>query len=266
MLRDLSLGAYFPAESILHRLQARTKLLVLFWIFVTLVVANHRPPSLVPQSAITALVLLGAALSGIPVRQLWRRTRILSVVLIGAAILLLLDHDGTPIVNSGPIVITDDGVWLFVVAGIMLIVLYLAALLLTLTTTPVALGEGLTSLLAPLRRFNLPVDDFALMTLIAVRFIPTLIGDVEGLVEAQQSRGADLRRGNIRDRTRSLTALFVPLVHGVLRRASELALALEARGHGADTETTMLHETSFGREDVAALALTVVVTALAFLV
>jgi energy-coupling factor transport system permease protein len=265
LLRDLSLGAYFSADSVLHRLQARTKLLVLFWLFVALVVANHRPPSLAPQGAITFLVLVGATQSGVPVRQLWRRTRILSIVLIGAGILLLLDHDGTPIV-SYPIIITDEGVWLFVIAGIMLIVLYLAALLLTLTTTPVALGEGLTSLLAPLRRFQLPVDDFALMTLIAVRFVPTLMGDVEDLVEAQQSRGADLRRGTIRGRLQSLSALFVPLIHGVLRRASELALALDARGHGGDSQTTMLHETSFGREDLAVMALTVVVTGAAFFI
>jgi energy-coupling factor transport system permease protein len=92
------------------------------------------------------------------------------------------------------------------------------------------------------------------------------MGDVEGLVEAQQSRGADLRRGRLRDRLRSLTALFVPLVHGVLRRASELALALEARGHGGESQTTMLHETTFGREDLAAMGLTVVVTVAAFAV
>ncbi len=266
MLRDLTVGTYFPGSSALHRLQARTKLLALMWLFVTLVAANHRRSSLAPHLAVTGLVALAAGASGVPYHQIWRRTRLLAIALIGVAILLLLDHDGSPIVNFEPVVITDDGVWIFVSAGVMLVVLYLAALLLTMTTTPVALGEGLTLLLAPLRPLRLPVDDFALMTLIALRFIPTLIGDAETLIEAQLSRGADLRRGNLRDRIGSLGALFVPLVNSVLRRAAELALALDARGHNGDSQTTILHESSLGRLDALALGLTLSVTLGAFFI
>jgi energy-coupling factor transport system permease protein len=264
MLRDLTLGSYFPGDSILHRLQARTKLLALFWIFGVLVVANHRQGVIAPQLAVTVVVLLAAGLSGVSFKQLWRRTRILAVALIGAAIFMLLDRDGTPIVNHDPVVITDDGVWIFVSAGVMLVILYLAALLLTLTTSPVALGEGLSLLLAPLRRFHLPVDDFALMSLIALRFIPTLIGNAEMLIEAQVSRGADLRHGSIRERIGRLAALFIPLVHGVLRRAEDLALALDARGYAEDSGTTIRYETRLGLIDGAALGVTAAVTLLAF--
>ena len=127
-----------------------------------------------------------------------------------------------------------------------------------MTTSPIALIEGLTALLMPLRWLRLPVDAFALMTLIALRFIPTLIEEVEQLVKAQASRGADYAHGTLRERTQSGTALFVPLLQGVLRRATDLATALEARGY--DGKQTRLHEKRLGMIDYAVLGLVVVIT------
>jgi len=127
-----------------------------------------------------------------------------------------------------------------------------------MTTSPIALIEGLTALLMPLRWLRLPVDAFALMTLIALRFIPTLIEEVEQLVKAQASRGADYTHGTLRERTQSVTALFVPLLQGVLRRAADLATALEARGY--DGKQTRLHEKRLGMIDYAVLGVVAMIT------
>jgi energy-coupling factor transport system permease protein len=142
----------------------------------------------------------------------------------------------------------------------MLLALYAFSLLVTMTTSPVALIEGLTMLLAPLRKLKLPVDDFALMSLLALRFIPTLLEEMEQLTKAQTARGADLTHGTIAERVQSLTMLFTPMIQGTFRRAAELATALEARGYVSDGRQTMLHETKFGRVDYTVIAVVVVVT------
>src|SRR5207302_1357686 len=121
--------------------------------------------------------------------------------------------------------------------------------LVTMTTSPVKLVEGMTMLMAPLRRLKLPVDDFALMVLISLRFVPTLLEEVEQLIKAQTSRGADLTSGTLRERLQSLPMLFLPLMRGVFRRASELATALEARGYEVQGHQTLLHESTFSMLD-----------------
>jgi energy-coupling factor transport system permease protein len=260
VLKNFSLGIYYPGDSFVHRLQARTKLLVLLWLFVVLAIANHRPGHLAPHFVVVALALISAWLSGVSLGHLWQRVRFLTFVEFSIVIGLLLFPDGQPLFLLGPIMVTRESVWLFVSISVILVALYVLSLLLTMTTTPVALIEGLTLLIAPLRRLRLPVDDFALMTLLALRFIPTLVDEAEQLIQAQLARGADLSRGALLERARSLAALFVPLIHAVLRRAAELATALEARGYAAAGQQTMLNETVLGREDYLALGVVVVVT------
>jgi energy-coupling factor transport system permease protein len=161
----------------------------------------------------------------------------------------------------GPYVITYGGVWSLVTFVVVLPVLYTFSILLTMTTSPVALIEGLTLLLAPLRTFRLPVDDFALMALLALRFIPTLLEEVEQLIKAQAARGADLAHGTLRERIESLVMLFVPLLRGTLRRASELAIALDARGYESEGKQTLLHETRLKRIDYVTLAALLILVA-----
>src|SRR5438045_5447428 len=157
--------------------------------------------------------------------------RLLVLLAILGAILTLLFPDavGKPLYTIGPMVITYDTVWLLMTLFTVFLLLYALSLLLTMTSTPAALIEGMSILLTPLRWLRLPVDDFALMTLIALRFIPTLFEEIEQLVKAQASRGADYSHGTLRERGQSMVALFVPLLQGVLPRAADLALAREAR-------------------------------------
>jgi len=337
MFKNISLGTYYPGKSLLHRLQARTKLLILFFIVISLVIAGQREWHFMPFIVLVILLTISIACSHISPRELWRRMWLLTLLtLIGAfTVLFSLSGDGDKVLYAlgplviaygvaresvllfalcilivlaafylpplrcirhkpwlrrvrfwlfllltiagiflwivrdnpaaqnlviGPLPITYSGVWSLVSFTIVLLTLYAFSLLLTMTTSPVALIEGLTMLLSPLRRLKLPVDDFALMTLLALRFIPTLLEEVEQLTKAQSARGADLTQGTLRERFRSLTLLFVPLMQGVLRHASELATALEARGYEVDGQQTRLYEKALGRIDYTVLAIVLLVT------
>ena len=336
MLQNISLGTYYPGKSLVHRLQARTKLLVLFIIAVSLAIAGQRGGNFAPFIASTSLLCLTIIASKISPRELWRRMWLLALfTIIGALIALFsLSGDGDKVVYAlgplripygfaqqsalwlalllfsfliltritplrviwrniwlrrlrrllilllvvallfwwvirsnpptqslliGPLSITQSGVWSFVSFTVVLLTLYAFSLLLTMTTSPIALIEGLTMLLAPLRRLKLPVDDFALMMLLALRFIPTLFEEIEGLTKAQTARGADLMHGPLSERFQSLTMLFVPLLQGVLRRASELATALEARGYESGGHQTRLYEKALGRIDYVVLGVVLLV-------
>ena len=169
-----------------------------------------------------------------------------------------------PVINTfplGPFVITDTGTWSLLSLFTVFLALYAFSLLLTMTTTPIALIEGMTLLMTPLRWLKLPVDDFALMALIALRFIPTLFEELGQLFNAQASRGADYTHGTLRERAQSLLALFVPLLQGVLRRAADLATALEARGYEVEGRQTFLHETSLQVIDYGVLVVVGMITA-----
>lgn len=339
MIKNISLGIYFPGNSLLHQLQARTKLLVVFWLVIFLTIANQHEWRFVPY-IVAGLLLIGAiALSGISFRLMWQRLWLLialaflgsianiffpasssnqvlyalgpvfmpysllheiiflySILLIGFLFLLFLpiltlrnlrkqrwlrrirvllilielialaffwftrDASINSTLAVGPVNITNDGVWLEMSFFVVFLILYAYSLLLTMTTTPVALVEGMTILLTPLRWLRLPVDDFALMTLIALRFIPTLVEEIGQLIKAQTARGADLTHGSLHQRLQSLAALFVPFIQGTLRRASELATALEARGYQFDGHQTPLHEKSFGIADYLVIGIVVLVT------
>ncbi len=330
MLEQISLGVYYPGTGLLHRLQARTKLLMLLLIMVVLIIANQRQWHFAPYVVGIGLVCLGTVLASVSARTMWRRTRLFLFIIltgvpfvvfasesdkriilqigpltstysllrpmlfIGAGLLILLlllalpplsrrltvlrglkrlrvlflivllaiffalwltsRYSPSAVLTLGPWRVTYTSVWTLVASLVMLVVLYISSMLLTMTTLPVALIEGMSLLLAPLRHLRLPVDDFALMTLLALRFIPTLLDEANQLIKAQMARGASLTHGTVRERFQSLTMFFIPLVQGTLRRAGELSVALEARGYRADGRQTFLHETRLTRIDYAALA------------
>ena len=343
IFKNIPIGTYLPGNSLLHRLQARTKLLLFLCFIICLFVANHHQWHFAPYIAILLLLCTGIVLSGIPPRELWQRMWLLVLFSITGAIFTLLAPPvtgqkvlatfgsfpfplaqvygvalayslllalyilalllRTPAMRRlrqhlwfrlsgaalavittsvlgnlwlvqvtsrnflvGPVLVTYDNVWFLLSGFTFFLVLYTLALLLTMTTTPVALIEGMTLLLTPLRWLRLPVDDFALMTLLALRFIPTLIEEIEQLVKAQASRGADFSRGTIRERLQSISALFIPFMQGTLRRATELATALEARGYQGEERPTPLHETPLGIIDYMVLGMVVIVMAGALLV
>lgn len=338
MLKNISFGVYYPGNSLLHRLQARTKLLLLVWFAVFIFIANRHTWHFAPYIVLAALAVLSTALANVSAGQMWLRMRFLvlfalfgaifvpfsrddgskplyavgpfsvsyaqlhwAIILYGAlltiyiilsllpvpalrnslqsrrlrpirivlipltlaAIAVLWFVRNIPLTDTfhvGPFIITDTGTWALMTLFTVFLVLYAFALLLTMTTSPISLVEGLTMLLSPLRWLRLPVDEFALMSLIALRFIPTLFEEVEQLLKAQASRGADYSHGTLRERAHSLLALFIPLLQGVLRRAAELATALDARGYQVEGRQTFLHEKSLGKVDYGVLATVAVIT------
>jgi energy-coupling factor transport system permease protein len=344
MIKNISLGVYYPGNSLLHQLQARTKLLVMFWLVIFLTIANQHVWHFAPYIIAGLLVIVATALSGISFRHMWQRLWLLILlaflgsianiffpasssnqvlyalgpllvpyalihgiilfystlfalfvlflflpfpavgnlrqrrwprrisvllVLLELIALALLWFTRDASINStlpvGPVNITYDGVWLEMSFFVVFLLLYALSLLLTMTTTPIALVEGMTILMTPLRWLRLPVDDFALMTLIALRFIPTLVDEIGQLTKAQTARGSNLSQGTLRQRLQSLAALFVPFIQGTLRRASELATALEARGYQFDGHQTTLHEKSFGLVDYVVMGTVAIVTVAALL-
>lgn len=196
-------------------------------------------------------------------KRWFKRIRLLLIMLaLCAAVLwwVTRDNPASAALPIGPIVLTYDGVWVEVTLFVVFLTLFAFSLLLTMTTSPIALIEGLTRLLTPLRWLRLPVDDFALMLLIALRFIPTLLEEVELLVKAQTSRGADLTHGSIRERLQSLIALFIPFIHSTLRRASELAVALDARGYEVQGRQTPLHDNGLSAADYVVMVTVALIT------
>ncbi|MBO0794250.1 MAG: energy-coupling factor transporter transmembrane protein EcfT, partial [Ktedonobacteraceae bacterium] len=225
--------------------------------------------ALLAGSAIVLVLFLLSLLPQLKRRHSVRRARTFLVLALLAELLalwLLGDHSDASPFPIGPLPVTDYAIWLLVSIFVVLLVFYTFSLILTMTTSPMALIEGMSMLLSPLRRLRLPVDDFTLMALLALRFVPTLLEEVELLLKAQTSRGADMTSGTLRERMQSLVALFVPLIQGTFRRASELATALEARGYEVEGRQTRLYETSLSRTDYIALALVFIIALLSLLI
>jgi energy-coupling factor transport system permease protein len=284
VLNNLPVGIYIPGQSPVHRLRARTKLLVLIWLALLGFLANHRVFHFGAYIAAFSLLGFSLLLARIPLSYIWKRMRLLILLLaIGIPFTLMLTPGVTwrafgPIqlhwsrllglqdvsLSLGPVVVTYDGIWFVISFGAIFLMLFLGSLILTLTTTPVALAEGIMLLLRPFRRLRIPVEEFGLMTLVSLRFIPVLIQEAEQLMKAQISRGADFTTGSIGVRIRRLGTLLVPLVQGALRRAGDLSSALEARGYGTTGQATLLHEGPLQTADWVALVGVPLVTSLAF--
>lgn len=293
MLNNLPIGVYVSGSTPVHRLRARTKLIALSWLTIIFFIANHKQYHFGVYAISFALLAMALLIARVDFRFIWRRMRWLVFLLsIGIPFSLLFTPGRTwktlgPLVltfhhvrlalgplrvakdlmrvSLGPIVITYDGIWFVISFSAIVLLLYLGSMTLTMTTTPVALAEGVVQLLRPLRRVRVPVDEFGLMVLVALRFIPVLVQETEQLVKAQASRGADLTTGSPVARVRGVALLLVPLVQGALRRAENLAVALESRGYGVTGEATLLHEGRLRLADWSVLLVIVGATLAAYL-
>ncbi len=237
MLKDITLGQYFPGNSVLHCLDPRSKLLLLVAYIVALFLATG------PVSYGLMLVLLFACIhtSKIPAKAFVRGMKPLIFILIFTGILNLLFTQGqTVLVSFWVITITLEGVLRSIYMMARILMLISGTFLLTYTTSPIALTDGLESLLNPLKKIKVPVHELAMMMCIALRFIPTLIEETDKIMSAQKARGADFETGKLMDRVKALVPILVPLFISAFRRADELATAMECRCyHGGDGRTKM---------------------------
>lgn len=249
MLKDITLGQYFPGSSLIHRLDPRAKLVLLFSFITALLIANH------PVSYAALLLYLAAAVmvSQIKLGALIRGMRPMLFIILFTAALNIFYTPGDPIVTFWIFKITAEGIERAVFMALRFLMLISATFLLTYTTSPLALSDALARLLSPLAKLRVPVYEFSMMMTIALRFIPTIIEETDKIMNAQKARGADFETGNLFRRAKALIPLLVPLFVSAFRRADELAVAMECRCyHGGEGRTRMkqLHMT---REDAITL-------------
>ena len=237
MLKDITLGQYFPGNSIVHRLDPRTKLVILVLYIIALFVASGWPAYLVVFSFLAFVI----AISQIPLKSIVNGMKPLVMILIFTGILNVFFTTGEKLViKFWFISIYWEGIIraLFMVARILMLIA--GTFLLTYTTSPIALTDGLESLLNPLKKIHVPVHELAMMMCIALRFIPTLIEETDKIMAAQKARGADFEDGNLLQRVKALVPILVPLFISAFRRADELATAMECRCYqGGDGRTKM---------------------------
>lgn len=245
MIRDITLGQYYPEQSVIHRLDARTKILgTLLYIIEIFLVNSFAGFGLV----ILALgVLIG--ISRVPVRFIFKGLKAVVFIILLTFVLNLFMFDGTVLWHWKFLTITYEGLYRSCFMALRLILLIIGTSMLTLTTKPMELTDGLEKLLKPFNWFGLPSHEIALMMSIALRFIPTLLEETDKIMKAQQARGADFESGNLIQRVKNMIPILIPLFVGSFRIAQDLALAMEARCYHGGVGRTRMKEIVFSRRD-----------------
>ncbi len=258
-LKDVTLGQYFPGNSPIHRLDPRTKILTVTLFIVALFTAK----SFVTYGIMFLVLAAAIAISKTPVKSVLRGMKPVLFIAIFTGVLNLLYATGTHvIVTIGFFTLTWEGLFhaIFMVVRIMMLIA--GTFLLTYTTSPILLTDGLESLLSPLKAIKVPVHELAMMMSIALRFIPTLIEETDKIMSAQRARGADFETGSLVQRAKALIPLLVPLFISAFRRADELAVAMECRCYHGGKGRTRLRQLKYQTPDVITLILSVLVTVL----
>ncbi len=236
MLKDITLGQFFPGTSPVHRLDPRTKLVLLVAYIVALFVAS----GWVSYGVCFAFLVLSIAVSRIPLKSIFGGFKPLVFILILTGILNVFFTPGEPIFTLGFISISMEGVLQAIKMMLRILMLITATFMLTYTTSPISLTDGLESLLSPLKVIKVPVHELSMMMCIALRFIPTLIEETDKIMSAQKARGADFESGNLFEKVKALIPILVPLFISAFRRADELATAMECRCYqGGEGRTKM---------------------------
>ena len=236
MLKDITLGQYFPGKSVVHRLDPRTKLVLLILYIVALFVAG----SWISYAVCFAFLVLSIAVSRIPLKSIFRGMKPLVFILVFTGVLNIFFTPGTELWSCGFLTITWEGLAQAAKMVLRIMMLITATFLLTYTTSPISLTDGLESLLGPLKAIKVPVHELSMMMCIALRFIPTLIEETDKIMSAQKARGADFESGNLMQKVKALVPILVPLFISAFRRADELATAMECRCYqGGDGRTKM---------------------------
>lgn len=258
MLKDITLGQYFPGDTVVHRLDPRTKLLLTVIYIAALFVADT-----VCGYALLFLALVGAmALSRIGPKAVLKGLKPLVFIIVFTAILNLFFTTGENVLFEWRFIhITETGLINAAVMVIRVMLLVTGTFLLTYTTSPLAITDGLELLLNPLKKLKVPVYELSLMMSIALRFIPTLIEETDRILSAQKARGADLETGSLTHRARALLPLLIPLFVSAFRRADELATAMECRCYNGGQGRTRMKTLSMEHRDIFALLLGAVLMA-----
>lgn len=259
MLKDITLGQYFPGKSPIHLLDPRTKLIMLVVYIAGLFLAE----SWVSYGVMLVFLGVTIGISTIPLKSIVRGLKPLLMILVFTGVLnvFFTPGEGEPLLDWGIIAVYEEGLIraLFMVVRIMMLVA--GTFLLTYTTSPISLTDGLESLLSPLKKIKVPVHELSMMMCIALRFIPTLIEETDKIMSAQKARGADFESGSLIDRAKALIPILVPLFISSFRRADELATAMECRCYQGGEGRTKMKLLRYHRNDLLAFGIGAVLVA-----
>ena len=256
-LKDITLGQYFPGNSVVHRLDPRTKLIAVVLYIVALFLCRF----FVTYAIMFAALCLCIKLSKVPVKSIVGGLKPVLLIVIITALLNLFYTPGTHVLlKVWVLTVTLEGVFAAFFMVIRIMMLIAGTFLLTYTTSPILLTDGLEALLNPLKKIKVPVHELAMMMSIALRFIPTLIEETDKIMCAQRARGADFETGNLIQRAKALIPLLVPLFISAFRRADELAVAMECRCYRGGEGRTRLRQLKYQNIDRMALLFFIVLT------
>ena len=253
MLREITLGQYYRTESVIHALDPRVKIVATFSFIISLFLAKN----FIGYAIAGLFLAMCIKLSNVPPKFILRGMKTIFFLLIITMVFNLLLTPGIPIVTFWRFHITKEGLKLAAMMGIRLVFLITGSSLMTLTTTPNNLTDGLEDLLKPLKKVKVPVHEISMMMSIALRFIPILMEETDKIMKAQMARGADFESGSLINRAKSLIPLLVPLFVSAFRRANDLAMAMEARCYRGGEGRTKMKPLVYKRRDGIAYAVIV---------
>ena len=244
-LKDITLGQYFPGNSFIHQLDPRTKLLFTVLYIVALFSAKRLPSYLLLMAVLAVCIQI----SRVRLKTILRGMKPILFIIVLTAILNLFYTPGDPIWQWKFLKITVEGIWAAIYMVLRISMLITCTFLLTYTTSPILLTDGLEKLMGPLKTLHVPVHELSMMMSIALRFIPTLIEETDKIMSAQKARGADFDTGNLLQKAKALIPILIPLFISSFRRAEELAVAMECRCyHGDEGRTSLRQLTMAGRD------------------
>lgn len=258
MLTDITLGQYYPGDSFLHRIDPRAKILCTMIFIVAIFLANN----LWSYLLVAGFTFLAIAMSGVPASLIWKAIKPLWIILVFTMGIHVLTTPGNELFTWKFIHISEEGIRNGLIMTLRLVFLIAFSSLLTYTTSPIVLTDGIEALLMPFKRFGVPAHELAMMMTIALRFIPTLLEETDRIMKAQSSRGADFVNGNLWQRAKNMVPLLVPLFISAFRRADDLATAMEARCYRGGEGRTKMHQLAYTWRDRNAFLAVILVTAL----
>lgn len=253
MIRDITIGQFYPAESILHRLDPRTKINITFLYITSLFISQ----SFLAYAITFIFLAFGIKLSRVPVKFMLKGLKSIVVIILLTISFNIFLTPGEHVVFQWQFIrITQEGLVVAAMMAVRLILLIVGSSLLTLTTSPITLTDGIEALLKPLERIKVPAHEIAMMMTIALRFIPILLEETDKIMKAQMARGADFENGNLMQKSKNLIPLLVPLFISSFRRADDLALAMEARCYRGGEGRTRMHKLQYFKRDYTAYGIT----------
>lgn len=258
MISDITIGQYFPGDSVVHKMDARMKIMLTMLLIVSIFICKN----ILSLAAVVIFTVVLVFISKIPIKTILKSIKPLAIIIVITALLNIFYGKGEPLVELGRLKITLDGIETAVFMAVRIIILVVISSLLTYTTSPTQLTDALERLLKPLKLVKIDVHTIAMTMTIALRFIPTLIEEIDKIMSAQKSRGADMESGGLISRAKALVPVLIPLFISAFRRANELAYAMECRCYRGGDGRTKMKVMKFSARDFVALAAVAVFIAL----